>query len=442
MNMRTLNAEESKKLAQWRIASIEIAPLMAPILFGLRFASVGDDITDTMSASWSRYTVLINFDGMDDVYGEDFPVKVGAWNLLHVASHFLLDHHDRQIAIDPFNEHTAKFELAAELDINPMIYELSGLRLETAIFPEDLELRSHLGVETFYRILPDPPGIDIMGGSAPGSVKDWESPSSQSESDGEDSEGDGSCGSCAGGAENEDLNEEIDRTLGKGSRGGFEAAEKASRQEGKNIGVLPQDVLDVIKAVTEPKVQWREVLRNQVAGASSRVLGSDIPDFRRTNRRWSSNEGDPRIMIPGRKSSLLRITLVRDQSGSMTDDDLAEVNAEIISILTSIGPSRVSLTVMDWDVKDHGLFEATLGDYEKLSMRTAMGGTDMGAALVKIGETPGDGQDVVIVATDGHTDWPYAQNPVRCPVIVCLIGKQSRSVASVPVWASAVKVDD
>lgn len=430
MSMRTLNKLESTQLARWRIAATEIAPLMAPILFGLRYATVDNEFAETMAGVWSRYTVLINFDGMNAVYGEDFSAKVGAWNLLHVASHFLLDHHDRQRSIDPFNEHAAKFELAAELDINPMIYEMSGLRLETAIFPDDLELPSHMGLENYYRQLPDPPGQDAAGGS-----------SSQSEND-EEKESDDTCGSCAGGEENSQANDAIDRTLGEGDRDGFAAAENTSRQSAKDIGILPQSVLDAINASATPKVHWREILRNQVAGASAKALGSELPDFKRINKRWSVEIDGQRVFIPGRKSSLLRITLVRDQSASMSEDDLAEVNAEIVSILNSLGPSRVKLTVMDWDVEFHGQFEATLGDYEKLNTRIANGGTDMGAALVAIGELPGDSQDVVIVATDGITGWPYEQNPVRCPVIVCLIGAHAASDSTVPSWASSVRVDE
>lgn len=441
MSMRVLNKEESDQLARWRIAATEIAPLMAPILFGLRYASVDEQFTQTISGSWSRYTILINFPGLESVYGEDFSVKVGAWNLLHVASHFLLDHHDRQIAVDPFNEHAAKFGLAAELDVNPMIYEMSGIKLETAIFPEDLGLPSHEGLELYFRVLPDPPGVSGSAGAGGSSPDESQEGSGSGSGDGEGDEDD-SCGSCAGGGEDAATNEAIDQTLGEGDRSGFAVAEDMSRQEAKNIGRLSQDTLDTINESATPKVHWREVLRNQVSGASARALGSDLPDFRRINKRWSGEVNGQRVLIPGRKSSLLRITLVRDQSGSMSDEDLAEVNAEIVSILNSLGPSRIKLTVMDWDVEGHGTFEATLGDYEKLETRTAKGGTDMGAALVQIGELPGDAQDVVIVATDGYTPWPDEQNPVRCPVIVCLIGRLAADVETVPIWASAVRVDE
>jgi predicted metal-dependent peptidase len=78
---------------------------------------------------------------------------------------------------------------------------------------------------------------------------------------------------------------------------------------------------------------------------------------------------------------------------------------------------RDGLRVMCFDAEPQ--WTEKIFDPSKIQLR-GRGGTDMAQAIVDAVETPKrqDRPELVLVVTDGETDWP--SKPVGVPVVVCL----------------------
>ncbi|GIH94262.1 VWA-like domain-containing protein [Planobispora siamensis] len=176
-----------------------------------------------------------------------------------------------------------------------------------------------------------------------------------------------------------------------------------------------------------PSVDWRARLGATIRRGVSTVAGQVDFSYRRPSRRAAAYTG---IVPPSMARAVPDTVLVIDTSGSVTDDVLNRLLAEVTGIIEGVaGPDR-RLRAFCCDVRPHPVQAVRrAGDIEL----TGGGGTDMRAgitAATALRPRP----DLVIVLTDGETPWP-GQRPAA-HVVVCLIGDAGHA----PGWASAVRV--
>ncbi|TDE58843.1 VWA domain-containing protein [Nonomuraea mesophila] len=176
-----------------------------------------------------------------------------------------------------------------------------------------------------------------------------------------------------------------------------------------------------------PSVNWRARLGATIRRAVSVVAGQVDFSYRRTSRRAGAHTG---IVLPSMVRAVPDTVLVIDTSGSVTDDVLSRLLAEVAGIIEGVaGPDR-RLRALCCDVRPHPVQVVRRASDIEL---VGGGGTDMGAgiaAAMALRPRP----DLVIVLTDGETPWP-GQRPAA-HVVACLIGDGGHA----PEWASVARV--
>jgi len=129
--------------------------------------------------------------------------------------------------------------------------------------------------------------------------------------------------------------------------------------------------------------------------------------------------------------ALPKVAMVLDTSGSMNDQMLSQLLAEVEGVLRGLGVGRRHLRIVCCDAK---AFEAQKVLQARDVELLGGGGTGMGAGLAKAAELR-PRPDLIIVLTDGYTPWPSAP-PSGIRVIVGLMD----AMGVVPDWARAILI--
>jgi predicted metal-dependent peptidase len=160
----------------------------------------------------------------------------------------------------------------------------------------------------------------------------------------------------------------------------------------------------------------------------AQVAGAVDYSYRRPSRR-AAIAGD--VVLPALRRPVPEVAVVCDTSGSMTEDLLAMVLAEVEGLLRALGLAR-QVRVLACDT---AVAPAQRVSSARQVQLVGGGGTDMGAgiaAAVALRPRPA----VTVVLTDGYTPWPAAA-PKGTRVVVGLLGADAPDA---PPWARAVRV--
>jgi predicted metal-dependent peptidase len=197
---------------------------------------------------------------------------------------------------------------------------------------------------------------------------------------------------------------------------------------GKLPGTVPAGLLRWAEDVLTPKVNWRAVLAAELRRAVAEVSGAVDYSYRRPSRR--SAVAGP-VVLPALRRPVPEVAVVCDTSGSMSDDLLAMVLAEVEGLLRALGLTR-QVRVLACDTAVAPVQRVSSARQVEL---IGGGGTDMGAgigAAAALRPRPA----VTVVLTDGYTPWP-AVAPKGMRVVVGLLGE---AAPDAPPWARAVRV--
>jgi predicted metal-dependent peptidase len=198
---------------------------------------------------------------------------------------------------------------------------------------------------------------------------------------------------------------------------------------GKQAGTVPAGLLRWAQEIVAPKVNWRRLLAAELRRAVAHVSGAVDYSYQRPSRR-STVAGD--VVLPALRRPVPEVAVVCDTSGSMTDDLLAMVLAEVEGLLRALGLAR-QVRVLACDTAVAPAQRVTAARQVQL---IGGGGTNMGAGLaaaVALRPRPA----VTVVLTDGYTPWP-AEAPKGTRVVVGLLGAQPPEP---PGWARAVRIE-
>jgi len=157
----------------------------------------------------------------------------------------------------------------------------------------------------------------------------------------------------------------------------------------------------------EPKVDWREQLRDYV---SSLADGKDISTWQRVNRRWLQHD----MYMPSTVSeSMGRVVIAIDTSGSIGGRELNEFLSEVQAICMNVQPELVDLLYWDTEVAAHEVYgREDLGKLVKSTKPAGGGGTDPACIPQYIADKQLK-PECVIVLTDGYVGgWGTWQHPV------------------------------
>ena len=198
---------------------------------------------------------------------------------------------------------------------------------------------------------------------------------------------------------------------------------------GKQPGTVPAGLLRWAEEVLAPKVNWRALLAAELRRAVAEVSGAVDYSYRRPSRR-SAVAGQ--VVLPALRRPVPEVAVVCDTSGSMTEDLLAMVLAEVEGLLRALGLAR-QVRVLACDT---AVAPAQRVSSARQVQLVGGGGTNMGAGLAAASALR-PRPAVTVVLTDGYTPWPSSP-PKGMRVVVGLLGAQA---AGAPPWARSVRVE-
>jgi predicted metal-dependent peptidase len=205
-------------------------------------------------------------------------------------------------------------------------------------------------------------------------------------------------------AERKDLEREIDQAI----RQGVMAHQKIA---GVGAGDLDRDLLDLL----EPKVDWREMLREFV---KSTCHAKDTSSWRRVNRRFLS-AGTYMPSLIGEKVG--HLTIAVDTSGSVGQEELSGFLTEVRGIAEEVKPSQVDLIYWDSRVASHE--EYSEGDVSNIinSTKPKGGGGTSPSCVSQYLKEKQIKPECIIMLTDGYvgSDWGHDWT---APVLWAIVG--------------------
>lgn len=173
--------------------------------------------------------------------------------------------------------------------------------------------------------------------------------------------------------------------------------DKALREGGMLAGRMGAKIPRVISDLLEPKVDWREALREFV---SSTTKGNDEFTWRRMNKRHMAND----IYLPSvENESIGEIVVAIDTSGSIGGAEITEFATELVSICELCQPEVVR--VLWWDTQVHGeqVFKDNYSDLAKMLKPLGGGGTMVSCVSEYINKNKVKAE-CVLVFTDGYVE--------------------------------------
>ena len=334
------------------------------------------------------------------------PAQLGSV-LIHHVCHLLRTHGERAQVAGVRPEEAATWVRAADAEINDDLVP-AGLDLPgRPVLPRDLRARDGLLAEQYFE------GIRRVERDKSGREAGEEDRSAQSA----DEDAAGSWLDCGSGADGMPRPGQA-----PGGLAGWQA-DLLRRQvaqdvvaHGRQPGTVPAGLLRWAELVLTPKVDWRTLLAAELRRAVAEVSGAVDYSYRRPSRR-SAVAGQ--VVLPALRRPVPEVAVVCDTSGSMTEDLLALVLAEVEGLLRALGLAR-QVRVLACDT---AVAPAQRVNSARQVQLIGGGGTNMGAgiaAAAALRPRPA----VTVVLTDGHTPWP-ADAPKGMRIVVGLIGTQA-----------------
>lgn len=198
--------------------------------------------------------------------------------------------------------------------------------------------------------------------------------------------------------ESEQTTQERADEIGRALRQGELIREK---RQGSGSGGLNR----LLDAAMQPKVDWRQVLRDFI---SETCRGYDEYTWRRPNRRFLAHD----LLMPGTFSEVMsELVIGFDTSGSTWfSDDMEKFVAEIGRIVADIKPKLVRVVYWDTEVTGSQTFED--GQFAVANMKPKGGGGTDGSVLFDWLRDNKIKPDAIVNFTDGYVgSWGQSDVP-------------------------------
>ena len=174
-----------------------------------------------------------------------------------------------------------------------------------------------------------------------------------------------------------------------------EAVLAAASAEANGAGNLPAGVKRIIQDLTEPKMNWRELLRMQLES----TIKSDYTWMRASRRGWHMD-----AIMPGMKvDPMIDIAVFLDASGSISGTMLKDFLGEVQGIMDSFPAYKIHVVTFDTDCYNPVQYDSdnldSMCDYEV----SGGGGTDFDSIFRYLKDNEIEPKRLVVF-TDGY---PY-----------------------------------
>ena len=321
--------------------------------------------------------------GRDELYGREFIQKLDdrelAFVVLHETLHKAYRHMTTWKKLHDENHHLAN--LACDYVINLQLVDMDKDELLLAMPKQpngkplgaiDERFRGMNTKQIFDILKQEQDEEDGVGESTNGfDEHDWEGAKALTDE------------------EKKDLERDIDSAI----RQGLIAEQKIA---GKGGGRMGRDLAELL----EPKVDWRDVLREFVKATCN---AKDTSSWRRVNRRYLSGDVYMPSLIGERVGHLV---LGIDTSGSVGNEELAEFLSEVQSIAKDVHPDKVDLIYWDGEVAGHEEYSSSQVDSIITSTKPAGGGGTDPTCVMRYLKEKAIKPEAIIMLTDGYVgEW-------------------------------------
>ena len=184
-----------------------------------------------------------------------------------------------------------------------------------------------------------------------------------------------------------------------------EALVNAAKQTG--AGNLPNGVKRILSDITEPKMNWRELLRQQLES----TIKNDYTFARPSRRGWHLD-----AILPGLKNDqMIDIALAIDASGSMDDGMLTDIKSEVKGITEEFSNFRIH--VFSFDTAVHNPQDYTSDNLDDITEYEIQGGggTEFDCMFDYLKEEMIEPKRLVVF-TDGYP-WGTWGDPNYCETV-------------------------
>ena len=411
-----------------------------PYMYGLLLKTVpvpSEEVPTMAVDQWWRMYV-------NPKWVESLTVEQVTWALMHECNHLFRNHHKRAATAKLDNE---LWNIAGDLGINDDLEFLDGIRTpRKVLMPTTFGLPDGLLEEVYYDRIRQLAQPGQSGGSSqqnkssggkgtgtrPGGRRQKRDPTPEEIEEfirrGKQGPGLGRCGSGASGKKEDwELGPPGSPDAPKGvspemadivrSNTARELIDHLSKQPGS----IPGGMVRIAADLYDPRVPRQEKFSTSLRTAVELVCG--MVD-------WTYAEPNPlqppgaNYRLPTLVGGLCNVTVGIDTSSSMTKEQLSQALAEIRGIIDAL-LFQVLLRVMSVDAALQNTQEILDADAVELQ---GGGGTNMGVVLTEaLKQHPLP--NVVVVITDGYTDWPTEKPQEIETVIVVILGQEEpRSV--------------
>jgi predicted metal-dependent peptidase len=319
-----IDAQVREKIIGARIALLLKAPFFGNLATRLKVVNADD---------WCPTAAT---DGRNLYYNTEFLKKMPAKQLEfligHEVLHLVYDHMGRAGERDK-----RLFNVAADYCVNQdLLDQKIGEKIPVGLF--DTKYRGWSAEEVYD---------DLYKNADKISIEDLEEMLLDEHLDGDDSDnGDGEGEEREGkGSGRPKLSEEEKKQIRDEIK---EAVMTAAQTVG--AGSLPSGVKRLIKDLTEPQLNWRELLQQQIQS----TIRADYSWTRPSRRGWHVD-----AVLPGNDlEKEIDICVAIDASGSMSDDMLKDILSEVKGIMQSYNSFRLHLWSFDTEVYNATVFTA------------------------------------------------------------------------------------
>ena len=218
--------------------------------------------------------------------------------------------------------------------------------------------------------------------------------------------------------EKEALAKEIDQAIREGIANDKKMNGDKAGDLARRLGLLMQ-----------PKVNWREVLRDWVKNTAR---GRDTSTWRKPNRRFLHEDVIMPTMVSTKMGS---IVVAVDTSGSIGDKEMADFLSEVKGIADEVAPERVELLYWDSRVAGHETYEGGAVEMITQSTKPRGGGGTSPSCVSAYLRDKAIVPECIVVLTDGVVggDWG---SEWTAPILWCIIDNTS----AVPTHGLAVHI--
>ena len=316
--------------------------------------------------------------GRDVIYNKDFIKTLDEKELnfvvLHEALHKAYQHMHLWKKLWKINPMVAN--MAADYVVNYAIHEADNQgeitkRPDSALF--DVKYKGMTTKQIFDSLMQDAEknGGGGQGGEGGHDSHDWEGADSLSDE------------------EKKEVAKQIDQALRQGE------IIRGKMQGNKNRSV---------SEILEPKVDWREQLREFV---NATCKNKDRTSWKRPHKRFIGHD----IYMPSMIGEAIgQVVIGIDTSGSIGDKELNEFLTEVVAICDDVSPSSIELLYWDTHVAGHETYNQ--GDYHGLVQSTKPaggGGTHVGCVNQYIKDKRIQ-PEAIIILTDGYVEDDFGGN--------------------------------